>query len=168
MTIKMECVKESLKKDYRAIGRTIGIFILIVAVVAMAGWITYVVVTEVINVAASVVWPQITAVTVFVILEVVVMILSLGCVTTLKPKEAKSENALIGNISKGFAALTAVLFFHMFTSFLDSITGGLPYPDVLVIFLGFQAMNVILTPFALAYARCKDEPPAPSVFKCEV
>ena len=144
--MKSECVIKSLKSDFKDIGIVFGAIIGIVTV-------CYLVINFGPTLANMI--PKLSAYDGFIIFGVIFTIL--GFISNLYT--SKESLTKYGTFSSYFVSLISIAFLfvaYCFISGFNYISYNFYYPDINLICLIFIIINIVLTPFALAYVRCKE------------
>jgi len=158
MTINIECMKKSLKTDYRNIGIITVICIIIIGIV----W-------ALINLSdqiKAIIAQPFTAVNVFIISEVIVIGFLVAYMLTSTPEFIKAEATTPFMLVVSILMMGSIYIAYGIISMAGSAStssiwqqSGISYSysDVNSIFLIMLAINAfIICPLTVAYARCKE------------
>ena len=158
MTINIECMKKSLKTDYRNIGIITVICIIIIGIV----W-------ALINLSdqiKAIIAQPFTAVNVFIISEVIVIGFLVAYMLTSTPEFIKAEATTLFMLVVSILMMGSIYIAYGIISMVGSAStssiwqqSGISYSysDVNSIFLIMLAINAfIICPLTVAYARCKE------------
>ena len=163
MTINKECVIKSLKSDYWDIGRVAAVCLIISGVIYTTHWCAYTYQTQVRDFFSMLTQP-ITAVNVFIVSEIIVMVLwGLVPLTMDDKQELKKSNTTRITMLLSTLTMLCVWIAYGATSAINSAINSMRsippprYPDVLMILIILMAINaVIVCPVSVAIARCKE------------
>jgi hypothetical protein len=178
MTVNMKCVIKSAKKDYLKIGKPI-VAALIVAVVCTVGFFfSSQIVSGITYIGQYVTGSQTLAGG-----ELIVLAILLKDLASTEKQKAKTEinsiKCIIENFMASFMVGTIIgisfMIWVMMThpsSSVENVTivSGQLYAffiESCIIMFGILVLNILGTPLALAYARCKDEPDEPEPVPAE-
>jgi uncharacterized protein YacL len=163
MTINKECMKKSLKTDYRNIGIiTVICIVFIVMVWALRN------LSDQIKAILAIIAQPFTAVNVFIISEVIVIGFLVAYMLTSTPEFIKAEATtlfmlVVSTLIMGFIYIAYGISSMSASASAPSIwqqsivSYSSPYPDITSIFLIMLTINAfIICPLTVAYARCKE------------
>lgn len=161
MTINIECMKKSLKTDYRNIGIITVICIIIIGIV----W-ALINLSDQIKAILAIIAQPFTAVNVFIISEVIVIGFLVEYMLTSTPEFIKAEATTLFMLVVSILMMGSVYIAYGISSMAGSAStssiwqqSGISYSysDVNSIFLIMLAINAfIICPLTVAYARCKE------------
>lgn len=158
--MKTECIRKSLTSDFKNVGIAIGIILGIIAIGIILGIIiaSYIIGSAVIylfNIIESIklVMGAYEAFIIFGIISIVI-----GFVINLTTnKKHLVELGTVLNYMIGIAFVLSLYLVYCLQSWSQHVWDRTSYPDVNLICILLIFANVILTPFALVYVRCKEE-----------
>jgi len=161
MTINIECMKKSLKTDYRNIGIITVICIIIIGIV----W-ELINLSDQIKAILAIIAQPFTAVNVFIISEVIVIGFLVAYMLTSTPEFIKAEATTLFMLVVSILMMGSIYIAYGIISMAGSAStssiwqqSGISYSysDVNSIFLIMLAINAfIICPLTVAYARCKE------------
>jgi len=161
MTINIECMKKSLKTDYRNIGIITVICIIIIGIV----W-ALINLSDQIKAILAIIAQPFTAVNVFIISEVIVIGFLVAYMLTSTPEFIKAEATTLFMLVVSILMMGSIYIAYGISSMAGSAStssiwqqSGISYSysDVNSIFLIMLAINAfIICPLTVAYARCKE------------
>jgi len=161
MTINIECMKKSLKTDYRNIGIITVICIIIIGIV----W-ALINLSDQIKAILAIIAQPFTAVNVFIISEVIVIGFLVAYMLTSTPEFIKAEATTLFMLVVSILMMGSIYIAYGIISMAGSAStssiwqqSGISYSysDVNSIFLIMLAINAfIICPLTVAYARCKE------------
>jgi len=150
--MKTECIRKSLTSDFKNVGIYIGIILGII----IGSYIFLNAIVYLITAIKSIEF-AIGAYEAFIILGIFTIVLGFA-INLLDNKERLVKDGTFESYCNG-TMLTLVLYIvYCIISECQYISYDTPhYPDVNLIFVIFIFAGIVLTPFALAYVRCKEE-----------
>jgi len=149
--MKTECIRKSLTSDFKNVGIYTGITLGII----IGSYIIFNAVVYLFNIIQSIKLVM-GAYEVFIILGLFAIII--GFISNLFTTKKQLTDA--GTYINYFAGIVFVPIFYVCYcagSWRNEAFNGTWYPDVNLIFVIFILAGIVLTPFALAYVRCKEE-----------
>ena len=164
MTINIECMKKSLKTDYRNIG------IITVICIVFTGMVWALInLSDQIKAILAIIAQLFTAVNVFIISEVIVIGFLVAFMLTSIPEFIKASAATLFMLVVSTLMMEFIYIAYGIISMAGSastssiwqqcvVSCPSPYPDITSIFLIMLAINAfIICPLTVAYARCKND-----------
>jgi len=151
MKLNTKCWGDSLKKDYSTIGILFGVIGLGIIILSYRGLILT-------NLAFPI--QLFTAVNVFICMSLILSGTVLWFITTDKTTPKQIQNTRTHTIGVCFACggvpFIIYTLYCMFSGAQHIGTGSPYYPNVDLITITTIIINVLVTPLALAYSRCKE------------
>lgn len=151
MAINTKCAKQSLILDYTLIGIIIGVIGLVVLCVF-----------AIFNAAkdiSPIIFPAITAESILIVTESAILCFALIWISRLDKSDVPPDKITTPLLVLGVGiVLLFPMFGYLWFSNLIELSGGyqLPLTNLSLIVGTAEILNLILTPFAVAYARCKE------------
>jgi len=148
--MKTECIRKSLMSDFKNVGMAIGIILGVI----IASYIIINAGVHLFNIKESL---TLGAYETFIILGI--LSVAIGFILNLcASKNLLVEYGTFPNYLVGIAFVLSVYVGYCIDSWSKHTWYSEPwFPDVNLICILLMFANVILTPFALAYVRCKEE-----------
>ena len=149
--MKTECIRKSLTSDFKNVGMAIGIILgLIIGSNIIINASVYL-----FNIIESI-RIVIGAYEVFIVCG----ILSTGLGFAMNLVTTKKQLVDFGTLMNYFVGIVFIIPVYAgycINSWANHVNYGFFYPDVNLIAVNFVFAGIVLTPFALAYVRCKEE-----------
>jgi len=146
--MKTECIRKSLTSDFKNVGIAIGIILGVVIACYFFGYLL------------NVIGPMkivIGAYEAFIIFGIIFIVLGFAINLTTNKKHLV-ELGTVPNYMIGIAFVLSLYLVYCLQSWSQYVWERTPYyPDVNLLFVIFILAGIVLTPFALAYVRCKEE-----------
>lgn len=155
--MKFGCVIKSLKSDFKNV---------IIAIIAFFGIIAagycvingLPIVVDILKSSISSAMSNIGVYEWFIIFESIGIILSFILNMLVTQKSDLVEFGSAGNYAIGIVTVLSIYGCYYMDSVMSYMFRNAPtYPDVNLICVIFVIISIVLTPFALAYVRCKEE-----------
>ena len=145
--MRIECVKKSLISDFKGLGKS--------ALILLGIIIGACIVVYVYNIVRSIhVTNPISAEHLFIIMGIISIIVSF-CLNMVLTKES-IDNDIVAVYCLGTSFIVILYVCYCISSFYTNLSSPGWYPDVSLIGLCFMIIHIMITPFALAYVRCKE------------
>jgi len=146
--MKTECIRKSLTSDFKNVGIAIGIILGVVIACYFFGYLLNVIEPMKIVIGAY---------EAFIIFGIIFIVLGFAINLTTNKKHLV-ELGTVPNYMIGIVFVLSLYLVYCLQSWSQYVWERTPYyPDVNLIFVIFIFAGIVLTPFALAYVRCKEE-----------
>ena len=150
--MKTECIRKSLTSDFKNVGMAIGIILGII----IGSYISLNAIVYLITAIKSIEF-AISAYEAFIILGIFTIVLGFA-INLLDNKKRLVEFGTFPNYFMGVMFVLVLYVCYCIISGCQYISYDTPhYPDVNLIFVIYMFAGIVLTPFALAYVRCKED-----------